>query len=290
MAMDEDFSGAGRGHAKVSIGTVWDRTTEILSGRGGPIASVAVLTLFAPTVVQAAITAFLPQGTMQALVGGLISLVSAVLTIWGSLVILGLATYPSTDRAAAQAQASRRVLPVIGVSIVLMLIVIAATLPIVVVLVVTGFDFGTASAAMEASAPALMPRLAPSAAIFILVYMLVLFLAALWASARLMLVNAVLLNEPVGLRAISRSIALTRGQTWKLIGVLVLFGIVFGIALLAAQSVTGLVFRLILGANGIPTAVFMGAVAGAAVSAAALSLVYVFTAQLYVATRERQAP
>ncbi len=276
----------GRG---VKIGTVWDRTTEVLSGRSGQIAAVALPTLVLPPVVNNALVLLVPpQPAVQLVAGivaGIVAVASALLAILGSLAILALATQPSTGRTDAYRQAWARLLPALGVSLVVGLIALVLMAPVFIALIASHFDFAAASAA--ASAPARMPQLPRATAMFVVLYSLALILLAIWASARLMLLTAVVLNERLGLGAIRRSIALTRGLTWKLIGVLLLFAIVFAIATFAAQAVVGLVFRLILGGDQIPTAMFLAGIAGALASAALMALAYVFTAQLYVATREK---
>ncbi len=272
----------GRG---VKIGTVWDRTTEVLSGRSGQIAAVALPTLVLPPVVNNALVLLVPPQPAVQLVAGIVAVASALLAILGSLAILALATQPSTDRTDAYRQARARLLPALGVSLVVGLIALVLMAPVFIALIASHFDFAAASAA--ASAPARMPQLPRATAMFVVLYSLALGVLAIWASARLMLLTAVVLNERLGLGAIRRSIALTRGLTWKLIGVLLLFAIVFAIATFAAQAVVGLVFRLILGGDQIPTAMFLAGIAGALASAALMALAYVFTAQLYVATREK---
>jgi hypothetical protein len=276
----------GRG---VKIGTVWDRTTEVLSGRSGQIAAVALPTLvLLPVVNNALVLLVPPQPAVQLVAGivaGIVAVASALLAILGSLAILALATQPSTGRTDAYRQARARLLPALGVSLVVALIALVLMAPVFIALIASHFDFAAASAA--ASAPARMPQLPRATAMFVVLYSLALILLAIWASARLMLLTAVVLNERLGLGAIRRSIALTRGLTWKLIGVLLLFAIVFAIATFAAQAVVGLVFRLILGGDQIPTAMFLAGIAGALASAALMALAYVFTAQLYVATREK---
>ena len=78
-------------------------------------------------------------------------------------------------------------------------------------------------------------------------------------------------------------------MTWRIIGVLVLFCIVLLVATGAAQSVTGIVFRLVLGADSVATAAFLAGVAGSIVTTVFTALAAVFTAQLYVAIREKHA-
>ena len=271
---------------RVTIERVWDRTTEVLAGRSGVIASVALLTLVVPPIVNGALVLFLTPSPFAQILIFVAGLVSALLSVWGGLAILALATHPATDRAVAYRQASARLLPTIGVSIVIGLAVLVLLAPIFGALFLTHFDFAALSTAATRSVPAYMPETAPGVALFIFVYGMAVVVLAIWASARLLLVTAVVLNERLGVGAIRRSIALTRGLTWKLIGVLVLFGIVASIATLATQLIFGLIFRLILGAGQGATALFLTSIATALVSAAFMALAYVFTAQLYVATRE----
>ena len=41
----------------ISIGNVWDRTTDVLSGRGAMLAGIAGLLILVPTLVSAAVEA-----------------------------------------------------------------------------------------------------------------------------------------------------------------------------------------------------------------------------------------
>ena len=270
----------------VTIERVWDRTTEVLGGRSGVIGSIAALTLVVPPVINSAVVLLVPQQPATQVLGFVIGLVSALLAVWGSLAILALATHPATDRASACRQASARLLPASGVSAAIGLIALVLIMPILAALIATHFDSAGASSAAASDTPVYLPQVAPGVAIFILVYGIALIVLANWATARLLLVTSVVLNERRGFGAIRRSIAPTKGMTWKLIGVVLLFGIVASVATLAAQSVVGLVFRLILGSGQVATALFLAGIAGAIVSAIMMALAYVFTAQLYVATRE----
>ena len=60
----------GRG---VKIGTVWDRTTEVLSGRSGQIAAVALPTLVLPPVVNNALVLLVPPQPAVQLVAGIVA-------------------------------------------------------------------------------------------------------------------------------------------------------------------------------------------------------------------------
>lgn len=259
----------------VSIGQVWDRTTDVLRGRTGIIAPIATLAIFLPTVVNAALTSFAPAGaTTTSLLAAAIALAVVVATVWGTLAIIAVATDPATTRADAHRQASARLLPAIGIVVALGMILSLAFVPVVVALVQGGVDVTRPNTAVN---------LSTGAASFITLYMLVLMALGLWLSARLMLLNPVILNERRGLRSVTRSIELTRGLTWRLVGVLILFAIVVLVPTLAVQAVVGVVVRLLLGEGGIATATFLAAVAGAVVTTAFSAVAAVFQAQLYVA-------
>ncbi len=47
------------------MGNVWDRTSEVLSGRGGMLAGIAALTLFLPGAINAAYVAYAPVGPLR---------------------------------------------------------------------------------------------------------------------------------------------------------------------------------------------------------------------------------
>lgn len=262
-----------------SMGQVWDRTTDVLRGRTSIIAPIAALAIFLPSVLNAALSGFRPAPSMATgFLGLAIALAVVLATMWGTLAIIAVATDPATTRADAGAQATARLLPAIGIVVALGVILSLAFVPIVVALLRGGMDFSRPNTAINLSG---------GVASFVTLYTLVVTALGLWLSARLMLLNPVILNERLGLRSIARSIELTRGLTWRLIGVIVLFAIVVLVPTLAVQAVVGVVVRLLLGAEGIPTATFLAGVAGAVVTTGFSAVAAVFQAQLYVAVRER---
>ncbi|TXC69817.1 hypothetical protein FSB78_01725 [Sphingomonas ginsenosidivorax] len=264
----------------VKMGNVWDRTVEVLNGRTGMIGSFALLGLFLPSVMRDAYVAAGTPGTIGfALIGLTLSMIALLAMIWAQLAIIAVATHPSTMRADAAHQGRARLGPAFGITMLLGLIAGLAALPPMIGLVLSGFDFAAASRGAATMTP-------PSAgtAVFVSLYFLVYGLFVIWAVARLALLNAVILNERLGVGAIRRSFALTRGLTWRIIGVVVLFAIVLVVATAAAQAVTGVIFRLVLGASGKGLAAFLADVAGTLVTTGFSALAAVFTAQLYVAT------
>ncbi len=277
---------AGIVNARVKMGTVWDRTVEVLNGRTGMIAPIAVVGMLVPSVIRDGFVAFSTPGTaMFALVGSVLAIGALVAMIWAQLAIVAIGTDPATDAADARRQAGRRVLPAIGITILLTLVAALLAVPPVVVLIRSGFNFAAAAAGTNAQ----MTPPSAGAAGFVGLYSLAYMLVVVWIGARLVLLNPVILNERLGIGAIRRSIQLTRGLTWRIIGVLILFVIVTLVSTWAAQAVTGILFRLALGADGIATATFLAGIAGTIVTTAFTALASVFTAQLYVAVREKHA-
>lgn len=264
-----------------TISKVWDSTTEVLAGRLGMIAPVALGAIFLPGLVSAAHTAYgASQSPGFAVASLAIALVTLVLAIWGQLAILAIATHPDTTAAQARSQATARVLPAIGVTLAIVIGFVLLLVPMMLAIAFSGIDL----TALAAATPTTMPRMPAGTNTFIVLYTLALVVVGLIVTARLLLVNVVVLNERRGLGAIGRSIVLTRGLTLKLIGVALLFAVVLMVSTLAAQTVSGLIFRLILGAGNAATAIFLAAVVGSLVSTGFTVLGYVFTARLYVAT------
>ena len=264
----------------VGMGTVWDRAAEVLRGRANIMVPIAALTIFLPTVMSNAVNAYgqpapgaAPNMAASAAIG-IVSLLVLIAGVWGQLALLAVATDPATTREDAGRQATRRIGPALGVVLVLLAIVALLLLPAVVPLVQAGLDMNN---------PQSMQSLPPGVTGFAGLYFLVFAIAAVVIGARLILINPVILNERRGLGAIRRSWSLTRGLTWRIIGVMLLFGVLVLIATFAVQAVATLILRLILGADSLPTVLFVAASLGAIVSTALTVVANAFTAQLYVA-------
>ncbi|WP_343528534.1 hypothetical protein [Sphingomonas sp.] len=270
----------------VRIGSVWDSTQQVLAGRAGMLAPFAAIGFVLPTVVQ-----LLLMHGMGAVAWGSVAamLLSLVLGIWAQLAIMALATHPATTSGDAARAGRDRFLPVLGVAIVLGFVLGLALLVPVIVLASTDYDFAALVAAN--GNPALMPAIPGRVLAFLTFYLLAFGVIAIWLGVRLMLTYAVALNERCGLGAYRRSFALTRGLTWRLIGVSLLFLIVISVAGLAVQGVAGAALRLILGPDRPGILLGLVGLSGAIVNAGFLTLAYVFVARLYVATAgERHAP
>ncbi|WP_428968766.1 hypothetical protein ACQR50_13920 [Sphingomonas sp. Xoc002] len=271
----------------VRIGTVWDSTQQVLAGRAGMMAPFALIGFVLPGVLQILLLPSSPGPSGMGVTGLGLVILSMLLGIWAQLAIMALATHPATTSAEASRAGLRRLGPVLGVALVIGLVLALAVLVVVVVLGLSHFNFAAAMAAK--GDPSKLPPMSGGTALFLVLYVLTMIVVSLWLAARLMLMYAVVLNERRGLGAIRRSIALTRGLTWRLIGVLLLFGVVMLVAMMAVQGVSGAVLRLLLGADQALTAVRLAGLLGSLVSAGFMTLAYVFVARLYVATAGEQA-
>jgi hypothetical protein len=276
------MTGTGTDMTKVKMGDVWDRTTQVLSGRAGALVSIAVVTLFLPLVAMLLVALILPPTAPSTAIVTLVLLLAvAAIGVLGALAMLALASDPATSLGDAWGQARQRLLPALGVSAVLVAVAVIALLPVMVVVWQAKIDMaslaGTGARAIATGTKSFLT-------IYYIAYLLLLF----WTFARLAPLNAVVLHERLGLGAIRRSFALTRGHTWRLIGVILLYAVVLAIVRLAVQSVVGVIFRLILGPQQIPAAVLVAGIAGAMVTTAFTVIAVTFTAQLYVALAARQ--
>lgn len=270
----------------VTMSAIWDRTAEVLRGRGSMLAGIAAMLLFLPAVAQNAVSAFAgaTPGGKAAL--GLVAILAGVAAIWGNLALVAAASDPAADRQAAVAAGARRLGPAIALSLLLGVVVVLAALPGLAMLGAGALDL---AAMARGGVPAASATPSPGLVLGAALYLLVLGIAGLWLTARLALFMPVLVNERRGAGSFARSFELTRGLTWRIIGVALLFGLLLVVALAAAQLVAALVARLLLGTSGIAVAGFVGGVAGAAVTAGGSVVSATFVAQLYRVVSGREA-
>lgn len=265
----------------VRMGLVWDRTTEVLQGRSGILARLALIYLFVPSVVSAAVSSLATPNSALAIASALISLAATVLLIAGVLAITAVASDPQVDARRAQRIAAARLLPALAAVALIVVAVILACVPILWLVAGSGatlnpmtgqFDMSTA-----ASGPLGLAGLVTLAALIV----------GVWISVKLVPLFAVIVNERLGFAAVGRSFRLTRGSALRLLGVIILYAIVVLVALAAATSVVGLIARLLLGSDAPGGVSFAVGVTSAAITAVATVVQSVFYARFYVAARER---
>lgn len=264
----------------VSMGTVWDRTAEFLSDNLGTVLPVALGAIFVPAAVNGSLTG-LGQGATPGLAFGLglASLLLATMTFWGQLAITALALNPAVGRGAVNL-ATRRLPGALLLTIVLFVALFLSALPAGVILALSGAD-------LSMSATGAMPQVPPAAKPWLVLYFLLVLAALLWIGARFVLLLPVIVSEKVVFGAVPRSWSLTRGFALKIVGVLILYGIVASVAYLAVTTAFGAVITLIAGRgeDGLSLATVLTVIVGGAVSTAFSVLGTAFMAKLYLALR-----
>ncbi|WP_126002725.1 hypothetical protein [Sphingomonas sp. ABOLE] len=261
------------------MGIVWDRTTAFVGERLGALAPITLATLVAPAVASSCLSVAFAMASPGTRMGvGVLAVLLSLVSFWGTLVVMALATGDESLAAAGRA-AARRLPATLLVSLALGLAFVALAVPLGLILVARGYDV-TAMAAGQGGSVVVDPQTSAMVAL----WMLVLVAVCLFAFARLVLVSAVVLRERVAFAAIRRSWALTRGHGWRIFGMLLLFLLIATIAQLAAQAVFGSVFALLLGnAPGLTAALVLTTIVTACVQGAAMLLLAAFQGKLYVA-------
>lgn len=268
----------------IKMGTIWDRTTEFLRDHLAALMPIVLLSIFASSSVSNALQPLSVNATgATGPIVTLVILVCALASVWGQIAVTAFAIDPAAGASTAMARATRRFLAVILVLLVFVIALALLAAPIGVMLALGGFDFQGAAAGVQ-------PTLAPAYAGMVALYALALLPVFLFLIARLALLMPVLTNEPGWFGAFGRSFALTRGLTWKLIGVIILYLIVSVVVTLAVQAVFGSILYLLQGDNAgaISIASVLTAIVLSAVSTAFTLLSTVFIAKLYVAVTGRQ--
>lgn len=261
------------------MGIVWDRTVAFAGERLGVLLPIALAAFVVPGVAGNCAQALALTAGSGARWGlGALVLLLSLPSIWGSLAVIALAT--GEERLAGAGRLALRRLPAaILVSIVLGLAAALAMLPVAVILAAGGYDLA-AIAAGRAGAVVVDPRTSSLVAL----YVLLLLPVALFAFTRLILVSPVVLREDALFGAIRRSWVLTRKHGWRIFGMLLLFGMIGGIAQLAAQAVFGSVFTLLAGGGqGVTTAFVLTTIATSCVQAVVMVLLAAFQGRLYAA-------
>lgn len=269
----------------VNMGNVWDRTTEFLNDNFGAILPIAALAILVPQAIALLIKPDNPADSTMPLQA--IGLALTIPSLWGQLAIVALALDPDAGRSRAISAGTRALLPSIVVMLVLFAVVIVAALPIMVAMIAGGVDL---EAMMKGGA---QTGLTGGTRTFVVLYGVVLAVALFVLSVRLAMLYPVIVAEKAMLGSIRRSFALGRGITWKMIGVWLVFFLVYGVAYLALTSVVGALFGLIAPDPGqFSVGRIVVAILGALATTAFTLLIAAFSAKLYlaaVAAREGSA-
>lgn len=267
---------------QVRIGTVWDRTVDVLQGRAGMLFVLALGFMFVPTVIGNGIALFAGTGMGARAASGIVNIAASLLLLAGLLAVTAAASDPRVDQRDAAATGLVRLGPAVGLILLVAAAAAVVMVPIAYLVFASGATYNAATGRIDVT------RAAGGGIALAGLLSLLVFLAGLWLSAKLVPLFAVIVNERLGLGAFRRSFALTRGATLRLIGVLILYGVVLLVVMTAATTVIGLIARLLLGADAPAGVAFVVAVVSAAVTAVASVVQAVFYAQYYVAARDAE--
>ncbi|MBR0553702.1 hypothetical protein [Stakelama marina] len=261
----------------VKMGTVWDRTTEFLGNHLGQVLPIALAGIFVPATIWQTLEPL--QMHAEPSLGAalvVIRIAQILVTVWAQVAITALAIEIVSGQTAARI-ALRRLPAVIGVGLVLLVALLLLLAPLFAILWASGVNLPGA----EAPAGAMSPGGLAAAVLYGILLVPVLLILG----ARVILTTPVLVAERAGIRAITRSWALTRGLTAGIIGVVLLYIVVSLVAQIAAKSAFGAVLLLLLGGDGtINVAHVLTAIAVGIVATVFSVIQAAFVAKLYVAT------
>jgi len=253
--------------AKLSITAAWEETAAFVKREGRLLLPIAFLLVSLPSavlqiLVPAPTPGKLPEpGLWMAFLPAIL-----MLSMIGALAISFLALRPGASVGEALQVALRRLLPLLGALLLLVLGAVLLMLPLVLilaVLVVAGGD--PASPAL-----ALLPPL----------ILLPLMIAL---SVRLMVIQPAAAVEPIGpIALIRRSWRLTGGHFWQLFGLLLLVILVALVVLAAVAAVFGILISLVMGAATPGSlASFLIAIVSAVVQAVISAVTATLIARIY---------
>jgi hypothetical protein len=263
----------------VNMGNVWDRTTEFLNDNMRAWLPIALLAMLIPHAINALVGR--AGEAVDPLVAALIGLVCVLVALWGQIAVVALALDPAGGRPRAVVAATRNYLRALVAMVFVFVVLAVLALPIVGVLTASGVDLSALHNGAMARAD-----LSGGAAAFVSIYALVLFVLAVVATIRLVLLYPVIVTEGGVIRAIQRSAALTGGIFWKTLGVWLLFVVVYLVASMAVTSAIGVVVGLFspltspFSAGSIIVAILSGIV-----TTIFMLVVAAFSAKLYQAAR-----
>ena len=245
----------------MNLGAAWDETVAIVRRRAIPLFATAFVLIALPAaLLQAAAPVTAPGRLPEPGLWLLLVPVVLAASLIGALAVSRLALRPDESAGAALAAGLARVLPLLGAA---MLAGLAGLALIAASVLLVG----------KAGLPPLL--LVPLA---VLVF--------IWV--RLILLTPVAALEPGGaLVLLRRSWALTSGQFWRLLGLLLVAGILSLVALITAGAVGGIAIRLAAGQPqpGLP-ALLLVLLVSALPQAAIGGLFSAFLARLYAQRAE----
>lgn len=274
------------------MGTVWDRATEFLGDNIAVLMPIALFAIFLPLSINDNLGPLAaqagPGGSGQALAISLIGLAVSIISLVGRMVIMVMALDGDQASGSATRLALARLPLLLLVVIVLLLIFVVLASPIFVAIGLAQVDMKALGSGNPQLAAAALNAMGAGYAWFISLYAIAWLVAAIWLSARFALVMPIVLAERLGLGSLTRSFRLTRGIAFKIIGMLLLYIIIFFVAILAARAVFGSLAGLLIGPVGpLTMAGVITSIAVGLVQTLFLALQVAFVAKLYLAARQR---
>jgi hypothetical protein len=226
---------------KLSITTAWNETAAFVKHEAGAlILIIFALGVLPGLILQAIASRLVPSLQITpATTPDLRPFVTAlpiiflllipvlVLSVWGNLTVNVLALRRETVIGGAFGRAARRILPLLGASMLFAIVAALVMLPVL--------GFLAAGIATNHAGPAAL-------------LLFIVWLAFVFVAVRLMLMTPIAAAETVGpVGIIRRSWQLTSGHFWKLLGFIVLLMLVFLVLLLVVGSVGGILVTLVAG-------------------------------------------
>ncbi|WP_448660028.1 hypothetical protein ACPVPU_05850 [Sphingomonas sp. CJ99] len=225
----------------VKLSAAIDRTRAFLGERWRTLLPLALGAIWLPSALAALIAPLSAgAGSVVAIGVTMAGLVLTLIAYWGRTVVMTAAMAPEQGMA-ARLLATRRFAPLVGVMVVLGLVVLIVASPMAAILWTYGVQPDLGGGVTAIPAAALVP---------ILLYGAALAPFLLLIGVRLILVPPVVVAEGLGIAAIGRSVALTRGMTGRIMGAALAYLIVVFVLTLAVTSGLGSVLILMLGGGG----------------------------------------
>ena len=212
----------------VSITAAWDDARRFVAREAGLLIPVALTLLVVP---GALLELVVPKDPADSAAMGpwLMALpILFFMTLLASLTVTRMVLGGGVSVGEAMAVALRRLPVALGASMILALAALMAFLPV---------------ASLMPAAGGAVPQMGASTALMVMIYLVVLMGGVFYLGVRLLLVNVVIMAEPVGvIAALKRSFALSKGYFPKLAGLLLLFAVTSLVVGSAVSLAGGVVF------------------------------------------------
>lgn len=222
--------------AAISISRAWDETKARVGADGRLFTTVAAALLLVPQAIVAAIAP--PEdlsGTAPAGWVNLLALLASVVGIVGQVAIIRLAQVPGTSVGEAISHGLRRLLPIIGAIILLVIAVFIVAIPLMLLL-----GGAVALEAVGSGTTPADPTIVTAALLIVLLTILV--------APKLLMMMPVATAERGGpLHILKRSWTLSNGHYLRLLGFMLLIVVAAIVVVLAVQVVLGAALLAILG-------------------------------------------